>query len=67
MKDLWVTGDSPEELHVPWLAVGPGVPAGVTLTDPIIMYDTAATILQALNIPIPSQWDGRPVQAIFSR
>lgn len=60
-------GDSPEELHVPWLAVGPGVPAGVTLTDQIMMYDTAATILQALNMPIPSQWDGRPVQAIFNR
>lgn len=60
-------GDSPEEVHVPWLAVGPGVPVGVTLTDPIMTYDTAATVLQALNIPIPSQWDGRPVEAIFNR
>jgi predicted AlkP superfamily pyrophosphatase or phosphodiesterase len=60
-------GDSPEEVRVPWLAVGPGVPAGVTLTDPIMMFDNAATVLQALNIPIPPQWDGRPVQAIFNR
>ncbi len=60
-------GASPEEVRVPWLAVGPGAPAGITLTDPIMIYDTAATILQALNMPVPSQWDGRPVQAIFNK
>ncbi len=60
-------GDSPEERHVPWLAVGPGVPSGLTLTDDIMMYDTAATALYALNIPIPDGWDGRPVLQIFDR
>jgi hypothetical protein len=60
-------GDSPEERHVPWLAVGPGVPPDFTLTDDIIMYDTAATALYALNIPIPDRWDGRPVLQIFDK
>ena len=58
-------GDSPEEMTIPWLAVGPGVPAGVTLQSKIVTYDTAATALYALNIPLPSAWDGRPVLEIF--
>ncbi len=57
--------DSPEDRTIPWLAVGPNVPAGVTLTQPINTYDTAATALYALKLPIPSNWDGRPVMEIF--
>jgi predicted AlkP superfamily pyrophosphatase or phosphodiesterase len=58
-------GNSPEETTIPWLAVGPGVPAGVTLNSPIVIYDTAATALYALKIPIPTEWDGRPVLELF--
>jgi arylsulfatase A-like enzyme len=57
--------DSPLDRTIPWLAVGPGVPAGLTLTDELITYDTAATVLVALNLPLPENWDGRPVQAMF--
>lgn len=57
--------DSPEDTTVPWLAVGPGVAAGKTLSTAIVAYDTAATALFALNLPIPKKWDGRPVQEIF--
>jgi hypothetical protein len=59
--------DSPEDRLVPWLAVGPGVPAGVTLSSQITTYDTAATALYALNLPIPPTWDGRPVLEIFNQ
>jgi hypothetical protein len=59
-------GNSPEEMTIPWLAVGPGVPAGVTLQSKIVTYDTAATALHALNVPQPARWDGRPVLEIFS-
>lgn len=59
--------DSPEDMTIPWLAVGPGVPAGVTLTSPIVTYDTAATALYALRIPIPAEWDGQPVTEIFEQ
>jgi predicted AlkP superfamily pyrophosphatase or phosphodiesterase len=58
-------GDSPEETTVPWLAVGPGVPVGLTLKSDIVMYDTAATALYALHLPAPAEWDGRPVLEIF--
>lgn len=57
--------DSPVDRTIPWLAVGPGIQPGVTLTDPINIYDTAATALAALKLPIPTQWDGRPVREIF--
>jgi predicted AlkP superfamily pyrophosphatase or phosphodiesterase len=57
--------DSPEEMTIPWLAVGPGVSAGLTLKSEIVVYDTAATALYALNLPVPTVWDGRPVLEIF--
>jgi phosphopentomutase len=57
--------DSPEDRTIPWLAVGPGVPAGLTLNRNVNTYDTAATVLHALKLPIPGTWDGRPVMEIF--
>ncbi len=59
--------DSPEDMTIPWLAVGPGVPAGVTLQSEIITYDTAATALHAFGLPIPEVWDGQPVLEIFDQ
>jgi predicted AlkP superfamily pyrophosphatase or phosphodiesterase len=58
--------DWPEDTTVPWLAVGPGVPVGITLESDIVMYDTAATALYALGLPIPEEWDGQPILEIFA-
>ena len=57
--------DSPEDRTIPWLGVRPGGPAGVILTRPINTYDTAATALYALELPLPENWDGRPVMELF--
>jgi arylsulfatase A-like enzyme len=57
--------DCPEDRTIPWLAVGPGVPQGITLISHINIYDTAATALYALDLPVPEHWDGRPVLEIF--
>ena len=57
--------DSPLDRTIPWIAAGPGVPASITLTTPINTYDTAPTVLFALNLPIPENWDGQPILAIF--
>ncbi|GAB4446793.1 MAG: hypothetical protein Fur0044_42900 [Anaerolineae bacterium] len=57
--------DSPIDRTIPWLAVGPGVKQGVTLSSSINTYDTAATVLYALELPIPEDWDGKPVTEIF--
>ncbi len=56
---------SPEDMTIPWLAVGPGVEAGLTLESNIVTYDTAATALYALNLAVPQVWDGQPVREIF--
>lgn len=57
--------DSPEDRTIPWLAVGPGVPAGLAITSHVNVYDTAATAVYALKLSLPSVWDGRPVTEIF--
>ncbi len=59
--------DSAEDTLIPWLAIGPGVPAGVTIQSEVMIYDTAATALYALNIPVPEIWDGQPIQEIFDK
>ena len=59
--------DSPEDMTIPWLAVGPGVPAGITLQSEIVTYDTAATALVAFGLPLPETWDGQPVTEIFDQ
>jgi predicted AlkP superfamily pyrophosphatase or phosphodiesterase len=58
---------SPEDTLIPWLAVGPGIPAGRLLQQDVVIYDTAATALYALNIPIPAVWDGQPILEIFDK
>lgn len=57
--------DSPEDRTIPWLAAGPGVPAGLAITGPVNVYDTAATAAYALKLSLPPVWDGRPVTEIF--
>lgn len=59
--------DSPEDRTIPWLAVGPGVPAGLAITGHVNVYDTAATAAYALKLPLPPVWDGRPVVEIFQQ
>lgn len=57
--------NSPEDMTIPWIAVGKGVKAGHTITEPITTYDTAATALWLLDIPFPEDWDGKPVTDAF--
>ncbi len=59
--------DSPEDTTIPWLAMGPGVPIEVDLDSDIVTYDTAATVLYALHVPIPEVWDGQPILEIFDQ
>lgn len=55
----------PEDMTIPWIAVGPGVRAGYEISDQVTIYDTAATVLHFLGIPIPANWNGRPLSTIF--
>jgi len=56
---------SPEDVTIPWIAWGKGVKPGFTITAPVVQYDTAATALWLLDIPVPESFWGRPVTSAF--
>ena len=51
----------PEDVEIPWIAVGGRVPSKGALRATVKTMDTAATALKALGVPIPKSWEGRPV------
>ncbi len=55
----------PDDVTIPWLAFGAVEPGPIR--RPIVTYDTAATALAALGIPIPAAWQGKPVIPVGSR
>lgn len=54
-----------EDVEIPWIAWGTGVKPHYTITAPVVTYDTAATALWLLNVPIPEDLWGRPVASAF--
>ena len=58
--------DVTDDREIPWIAYGAGVNAGAKLGQPSTC-DTAATALWLLGIPIPAEFDGRPVIDAFTR
>jgi arylsulfatase A-like enzyme len=57
--------DRPEDMTIPWIIAGPGVIPGLELTSEVRVYDTTATALWALGLPIPEDMDGMPVVEAF--
>lgn len=55
----------PEDMNIPWVTWGASVKQGFQITAPVTTYDTAATALWLLDIPVPAQWDGKPVKSAF--
>lgn len=55
----------PDDMTIPWIAWGKGVRRGFTITDPVTTFDTAATALWLLGVPLPADFDGRPVKQAF--
>ena len=53
-----------EDMTIPWIIAGPGVQPTILSTS-VNTTDTAATIAWALDLPIPPDWDGRPVLEAF--
>lgn len=58
--------DSPEDMIIPWITWGAGVQKGFTISTPITTYDTAATALWLLGVPLPENLDGKPVVSAFA-
>lgn len=55
----------PEDMTIPWIAWGQGVKKHFTITQPVTTYDTAATALWLLGVPVPASFDGKPVTEAF--
>ncbi len=53
------------DVVIPWVAWGKGVKKNYTITAPIIQYDTAATTLWLLDVPLPESFWGRPAASAF--
>jgi predicted AlkP superfamily pyrophosphatase or phosphodiesterase len=53
------------DVIIPWVASGKGVKSGFTITAPVVQYDTAATALWLLGVPVPESFWGHPVTSAF--
>jgi len=54
-----------ENMRIPWICAGPGVPAGLVIDRVVRTYDTAPTALAFLGLPPPHGIDGRAVREVF--
>ena len=55
-----------ETVRVPLIFVGPGVPAGRFVKQPVGLADVMPTVLDLLDIPIPPNAKGRSLLPLFS-
>ncbi|HEX7901021.1 MAG TPA: alkaline phosphatase family protein [Planctomycetota bacterium] len=56
-----------ENVTIPWICVGPGVPAGLKIDRIVRTYDTAPTALAFIGLGYPEGIDGRPVLEVLSK
>jgi len=57
--------EMPEDLIVPWIISGSGIPSNLELREPVNIIDTAPTIAALLGIEKPMEWRGRVVSQIL--
>lgn len=57
--------DTPDDMEIPWIAWGAGVKKDFTITDKVTTFDSAATALWLLDVPVPADFDGKPVTSAF--
>jgi hypothetical protein len=52
--------------RLPWVAWGAGIKAGYSITQPVSIIDTGATVLRTLNLDTYTEWDSRALEEIFT-
>lgn len=57
----------PDDINIPWIAWGRSVKKNFAITAPVMTYDTAATALWLLDVPLPASFDGKPVTSAFEK
>ncbi|MDR7435897.1 MAG: alkaline phosphatase family protein [Armatimonadota bacterium] len=57
---------SPEDMTIPWIALGDQVRRGHEIRVEVQIDDTTPTILFALGIPVPASLEGKVISEIFT-
>lgn len=57
--------DTPDDRNIPWIAWGKGVKKGHPIATAVNTFDTTATTLWLLDVPLPADLDGKPVIEAF--
>lgn len=53
------------DVDIPWVAWGKGVKKNFAISAPVLTYDTAATAIWLLGVPVPESFWGKPVVSAF--
>lgn len=56
-----------EEMESPFIVFGKGIRENHHIDEPVIQYDTAATIAYLLGLEIPSYWRGKPITQVLCK
>ena len=56
------SGESP---RLPWIASGVGIKKGYSISQPVSIIDTGATVMRALGLETHTEWDSHAVEEIF--
>lgn len=54
-------GKTMQEMEVPYVMVGQGIPQGHQIESIVMKYDNAPTVADMLGLPQPTQWRGRSI------
>ncbi len=57
--------DKDEDMRIPWIAWKNKRNKGYLIDNQVSILDTAPTILSLMDIPIPSEWDGKVIKEVF--
>lgn len=55
----------PDDMTIPWIVWGKGVRKNFAITQAVTTYDSSATALWLLGVPLPADFDGKPVKEAF--
>lgn len=53
--------DMPEDMTIPWMAAGPRITPGYTITRPVSLIDVAPTLAMLMDIPADEEWNGTAI------
>ncbi len=54
-----------EDTTIPWIISGPGIRPGYSITQSISIMDTAPTIANLLELPVPIEWSGQVITEVL--